>query len=287
MWTNRDYGDPDRLTIEVWENVAKLKEPVTLGTYIHGIRRFFQYYPLGFMDIKVMPLVLVLIFLLLISDEKTIKKVVPLAYMTCMVMGEYFYLFINGRYNSHHVDTAIFACVVMYLCYFLYDIRVKRYQLMICNAVILVLLFNIIKTDKVYLTSETYTGKDYLITEDEANAVVKELENDKDSLYIMCNDEYYGLYRAFGVFEVPEKGTLDNIFCLSAYMYPYSTAALEKRGISNIFNNICDDNVYFVTSSGDGKLKVITKYVQEHYYPGADYKEVRKLNGATVYKIYK
>lgn len=287
MWTNRDYGDPDRLTIEVWENVAKLKEPVTLGTYIHGIRRFFQYYPLGFMDIKVMPLVLVLIFLLLISDEKTIKKVVPLAYMTCMVMGEYFYLFINGRYDSHHVDTAIFACVVMYLCYFLYDIRVKRYQLMICNAVILVLLFNIIKTDKVYLTSETYTGKDYLITEDEANAVVKELENDKDSLYIMCNDEYYGLYRAFGVFEVPKKGTLDNIFCLSAYMYPYSTAALEKRGINNIFNNICDDNVYFVTSSGDGKLKVITKYVQEHYYPGADYKEVRKLNGATVYKIYK
>ncbi|SEG19188.1 hypothetical protein SAMN04487934_11010 [Eubacterium ruminantium] len=287
MWTNRDYGDPDRLTVDVWENVAKLKDPVNLSTYINGIREFFQVYPLSFFDIKVIPVIIVLIFLFLASDEKSLKKAVPLIFMTCVVLAEYFYLYINGRYNSHHVDTAIFACVAMYMCYFIYELNVKRYQLMISSALIVVLLFNTIKTDKQYMTRETYTGKDFLIEESAARDVVYELTHDKDSLYVMCNDEYYGLYRAYGVFEVPEKSSLDNVFCLSAYMYPYSTAALEKRNITNIFNNICDDNVYFVTSSGDGKLKVILKYVQEHYYPSADYKEVRKLNGATIYKIYK
>ena len=283
MWTNRDYGDPTILTVDLMGQVSSIKESPLKRLSFTLIRAFFQSYPNKFLEIRVIELIILLILVLFSSDSK--RKVLPLLWLAMVVMAEYFYFFLSGRYGRHHIDTAMSTCVAMYLCYYLRGTSLSEIKTYVCSILAVILCLFAVKDNNAYILTDTYTGSSFSVRESVAKSILETFAEDEESLYILSNDEYYGLMRAYGVFDAPERGELNNIFVLSAYMYPSHRAVLEGRGIENIYEHFCDDNVYYACSASKN-ADTILRYLREHYFPKARKVFVENLNGVKVYKYY-
>lgn len=284
MWTNRDYGDPELFTVDRLAAVCEIKDNESFSEkYLENIKPFFEEYPLAYFDLTMFAPVVLLAVLLLFSDAKH-KPYILLWPLAISLLLNY-YLFCNGRYGRHHVDIALWFCVSIFLSFFLRNAVIDSKKLACTGALAVVLTFFCVNKDYTYMTTATYTGTKFTLTQDEARAAMDLLTGDKDALYVLSNDEYYGLMRAYGALEAVPAGQLDNIFVLSSYMYPSHRSVLDQRGYTNIYQNLCTDNIYYVTSSGSGNASTILSYIQEHYYSTAYYTKIKSMCGIDIYQF--
>ena len=283
-WVNRDYGDPDLLSVETLAKIVDMKEPVGLSALsLASVTSFLERYPFAFKNVKVIGALIVLLFLLCISRRP--RKAVPLLVLFVVIMLEFFYLYINGRYGRNHVDTSIAFAVAMCLCYYLYDADFSRTQAEMASLLLVVMCFWSINTYSSYMTTAAYTGSEPLSRSAARHTLDALTEGDDDTLYVLSNDEYYGLLHAYGSFESPASGSLNNFFILSGYMNPSLNSVLAQRGIDNVYKHLCDEGVRYVTTSDPGNVDTVLGYLKDNYYPDAASEKTKSVKSAALYKF--
>ena len=284
LWVDRDYGDPDVLNNELLAEIVSLKDNSGIKKYTENILNFFREYPVNFIQVNVFFGAVFIAIMLLFSKKKPLNWL-KMAYPLVMVMLLEYYMFCNGRYGQHHVEVGIWLAVTMFYIYFMYDNDFGRYSYSVLGALAMVLIIFSVKDDFNYITTETYYGNSFTLSQEEARSVMDIITSDKGNLYILSNDEYYGLMRAYGTFESIPAGRLDNIFVLSAYNYPSHNGVLKAYGYENIYNNMNAPNVYYITSSGTGNAELIKQYVFEHYNQYLNYWLVNSIGSVNIYKF--
>lgn len=284
MWnTNRNYGDTDIYTLDLMKQICSFKDKESFAEkYIYSVKDFFKTYPVKFFQISGFIVLLCMIVVLIFSDAP--YKPALIAFSLLVPLALEYYLYCNGRYAKTHVDYVIMFSACLFISYFLMSAHInKREMLAVFLAGMSIFLIN---KDYTYIASVNYYGGSFSISQGSARKVIDTISADKANLYIIPNSEYTGLLRAFGTFEPIEKGSLDNLFILSSFMYPSHNAVLKNHGIDNIYKHLCDGNVYYVTTEGDANANVTLTYIQEHYKPDAVYEVVNTIDKAKVYKFH-
>ena len=283
MWgTNRNYSDPDIYTLALMKRISAIKgEKGIYDKYIKDFSSFFKEYPLKFF--KRTEFLIVLSFTIIMAMSNVKHRRLLIAGMYAIPLMLEYYLFCNGRYGQHHVDMVIMFCMSLVALHFLLFAKIRN-STIITMFLIFMGIF-VINKDYTYLMTATYYGKSFDVDQETAREVMDMISADKENLYVVSYSEFLGILRAYDTFETIEAGSLDNVFILSTYMYPSHRAVLEKYNINNIYKHLCDNNVYYITSSGKSDVEVTCTYLQEHYNPNASYKKVNKVNNAVIYKF--
>ena len=121
-----------------------------------------------------------------------------------------------------------------------------------------------------------------------------EIVNSEEFETIQENGEefyaYYGLDEAYSVSNIlltKDYWDTSNTFRLSLFaITPHEKAKLEKYGINNIYrDSIGSDTIRFICS--ESSIKIIKKYIEEHYSEGIDAVVCKNFDKNNVYKIVK
>ena len=284
LWTDRDYGDTSLLSTERLIEIGEMKGGVPLLSYVTSVGSYLGRYPSKFLDAKVVGAVLTFLFLLALCHD---RAQMGLALLVGLVFfAEYYYLYVQGRYGTNHVDTVLLLAYALCCAYLLLDATIDANKLRLGIMVGGVLLAVAACENYEYMMSPTYTGDETTVSTEDARTILRELTADDDSLYVLSNDENYGILRAYDVLESPAPGSQDNIFVLSTYMYPPAKKMLSRWEVDNIYAHMCDDNVYYVTSAPPGNVNLIVGYLREHYVPDAAYVLDHYVGPAAVYKFH-
>ena len=285
LWTRKDYSDPDVLTIDLMNSIADIKDRPGIVKYFTSFTAFFKEYPIELIKLNVFYGAVILLLLLCLSKQKSLKWLMILYPLGMALLLEY-YLFCDGRYGRQHVDVAIWFAVSMFFVYYVRkkEISPSAYPVMGVAAAAS-LIFSINQSYQ-YITSETYDGSVFRLAQSDARFIVETLSKFENTLFVMSNNEYYGIMRAYGAFESIPEGQLDNIFLLSAYAYPSHRVVLDNFGINNIYASMLDDDVYYVSSDGKGNASTIRKYIREHYNENADFVQVYAIGSVNYFKFY-
>jgi len=304
MWNNRDYADSDILTIQLLSDIASIKTSgngvsttiidsngastgtstgATSNIGFNSLKGYLTEYPLEFLDLNVCAGLLAIWAVMIILLGRKSWFTIGYSFFVAMLLE--YYLYCGGRYGRQHVDVGIFFGMTLFCLYFVEHKRFKVAESSIMVILIAVILIQSVKLDQSYMTTPTYTGTTNTVDAESAHRVMDILSADKENLYILSNDEYYGLMRGYGAFERVDAGELSNIFILSSYMYPSHNVVLENYGKEHVYEALLDDNVFYATSYGQGNVKTILTYICEHYEENVSYTLVQTIDNIRIYKF--
>ena len=284
LWSKRDCSDPDIYTTKLVESIGKIKEEQGIKKYFINLTDFLKEYPISFIQLNVFFGAVILIVLLCFTKQQL--KWLIIAYPLVVIILMEYYLYCNGRYGMHHIDVSMWFAVALFIIYFIYRKTFDKHIYSLIGVTSAVIILFSIHNDRDYLISETYDGSTFSISQKNAREVMDVMTDHKENIYVLSNNEYYGLMRAYDTFESVPVGKLDNIFILSSYAYPSHRVILEKYGINNIYDSLCNENVLYATSHGEGNVRIICTYIQEHYNENAAFKLINTINGVNFYKFY-
>lgn len=279
MWDGRDYSDPDRFTIELMAKVCEMKEAPD-----RSLLHYLRLYPVDFFRVRVFVGFIAALGLLFLSEDR--KKYLIAGALVLIALGLEYFFFMGGRYGKYHIDYVIFLALAIAVCIRLKDTEIRMETLRVCPALMLILLLFLVNDNYSYYRAETYDGSENSVSEGQAKEILQELTQDKDNLYVMSNNEYYGLMRSIGISQTYEPGQLSNIFILSGYMTPTTRKVLDNRGIYNIYLEMLrQSDIYYVTSKNN-RVGTIRKYLRENYCGLANYRLAYSFGSTEVYRFY-
>lgn len=90
------------------------------------------------------------------------------------------------------------------------------------------------------------------------------------------------------MFEPYEKGLYHNVLDMSLNTtYPFVNDILKKHNITNPMRELTNsENIYYAVSDDfKSNVKLLNRYIQEHYDSKAYYSLVKKIHGLNVYKF--
>ncbi|MBQ1505722.1 MAG: hypothetical protein IIZ48_03035, partial [Erysipelotrichales bacterium] len=250
-----------------------------------SISSFLLRYPQDYFKTAVVLAFGLMMFMLIGTDHP--KKWQALIYIAVLSIAMDFYLYANGRYGRTHVEIATWFISIMYLCYFIRLSKVSKDRVFAFGLASAMMFIYLINRDSKYINSSTFTTSTYTMSQSSARSVMDTITADKEHMYVLSNEEYYGLMLCYKTLEAIPAGAMDNIFVLSSFAYPSCQEVLSRYNKRNVFASLCDNDVYYVSSYEDDEsnVKTILRYIREHYYPRAKVRVVRTIRGVTVYKF--
>jgi len=285
LWgENRNYGDPDIYTLDLMKKVCNLKKDENIyEKYVENLIPFFKTYPVSFFQSTGFIILLCMAVILALSNKKYKYFLITGSLLIPLLLE--FYLFCNDRYGRTHVDIVIFYSVSLILLSFLVSANVEKKT--IISVFLVGMGMFILTKDYGYITTDNYYGNNsFRVEQNIARTAIDTISEKKQNLYVISYSEFTGMLRAYDTFEQVETGSLDNLFLLSAFVYPSHNAVLDKYHINNIYEHMCDYYVYYVTSSGKKDVNTILRYLREHYYPDASYCLVESFDNVCIYKFF-
>lgn len=119
-----------------------------------------------------------------------------------------------------------------------------------------------------------------------------EISQREDEFYFADMVDYFSeIYmRAFSVYEPIEPGIYNNFFRLSIWdrEHPVTNKQLSEHGMSNPFEDIVKDNVYFMSDTQSTHYKLLEKYYEEHFKTDISYslvEEFPEYGGIQIFKF--
>lgn len=287
MWKDdRNYSDPARFTNEMLESICDLKAD-DFSKYFTSFRAFFLKYPQEYLRMNMVFVALPLLFLLLFTDHPQKWHVAAYMFFFSILMD--YYLFANGRYGKTHTDVATWFANCMFLCYYLKGSKIKNEYIYPTVLLVFGIFATMIRDDYRYINAGTYTGQENTISHDDARYTIDLMSENKQNLYVLSNQEYYGILRGYKPWERIPAGKYSNVFILSGYMQPTSRSVLDRYYIHNIYKHMTDSNVYFISSqlpNDNSDLQILLTYIREHYDPTVYYEEISNDHGAVTIKFH-
>lgn len=270
-----NYGDPERFTEDVLNNLIEAKEVKKLSFNV--IKDFFREFPVRYLKYPYFIMV-VIIFGLWILNTNRNKLPVVLAISSFMLVE--FYLFYKGRYLINRIDMSIVMAFCIVLVLEIKKIRYGDINKYVVAAIIGGILFN----GASFLTKQSLpiTKKE----RKEAQEVLNLISSDRSNFYILENYTSDKLWTtAYSVWNVPPVGILSNSYVMGGWRYgaPFTEQIKEGYGVKNPFRDVIDNpRIYMVN---DYYMSSTMKYIQEHYCEEARAQLLKEIGGHCFYNI--
>lgn len=144
--------------------------------------------------------------------------------------------------------------------------------------------------DDVFDASWKYDARKYrkvVGKADLSEGLIKEINEHPENVYLLdFNTTIQSLYYDWSAFDSLGVDYYKNFAYLSGVTmnFPDVNWCMKKMGISNPIKDLTKDGVYLVDNVNAEK---IVKYLQEHYYPNAELKWEKNVEGYDIWKIVK
>lgn len=204
-----------------------------------------------------------------------------------LIIAEEYYLYTLGRWGRRHVDVGVFfliTCIYLYTCKIL-PIYNKKFVCVILSNIYLcgaIFSYN-------YLSEQRYLnyGSDLSANADYSKQLNKYIKSDKGHLYITGQKEtVYSLWDT-NVYEVMEKGSIDNVFPITFYMWPCFRGILDNYGIDNPLDEMVDSKtIRFLVSDPleEEYVEMFETYCKEHVDERAYFNKIDEYMSINIYE---
>lgn len=242
----------------------------------------------------------VIISLLALIGEK--KNIVNITAVAVLTLGLLFYFNYVGR-ALYRVEWSVFLCAFMSLLYLSYDTikekYFKQYMIILLAMKCVFIGYEVLKIrgmgdyeNQVYQTyyySGEYNPRRYYFRYDRNiyDELNQEIEKNQDSYYFLdFNTTVQTLYLDKPFFASFEEQHYKNYSYITGVTtnYPNVLKNYEINGFSNPIKGLMKENSYFVCDVEERKNNLLT-FIKEHYDENAEFIEVKKVNGISIYQL--
>lgn len=294
---SNDLYDAEYLSKDKIEKIIKLanggedtnffKEVFTISNVVDYLRKV----PIAYLTIFCFNAYIILtVFGFLLGDRK--RFIFLCCYSIILMLGENYYLFLQGRVLHPHVDVGIIFSSCLLLLFGMksnYEEIKHPTSKRLAFLVMVVVVFNTLTNFYDTMSASYFLdyGSDNACNPQRSREIMDVLTEDKENLYVTTSRESVYSKWSFDTFEVIPKGYFENIFSLGSALWPSQKASLEKYNVKNVYKELVDaDHIYFFVSDDleDSGTQRIQTYINEHYDEDAEMIKVKEFQSINVYR---
>jgi len=286
MFASFDYAEPEIYSKENMKVLVEHKEFMELD-FNKTIKTFFEYYEKDFN--KLIAIILIILFAINIKRSKN-KLFVLGTFLGTLAIHMLF--IVVGR----TVDRVVFSNYLISIVILLYNMNLseitikhkKIFKFATIYVAILFLICSVLTISTAATLLERAMINTYRI-EDVQNfkKIIEYTSGNKENVYLYNVFSMQVWFRAYNIFEMPEKNKFENIRSLGGYdvFNDKYNRFLEKYEIDNLYKSFVEkENVYFVTNN---RAELIVKFLKENYNIDSEYEIIEEFNEVKIYKIRK
>ena len=266
MYLQWEFGDPDRFTTEVMEQLVAAKEsPTVNGAYL---LHFAWEMAKGLTSYTYTPGVLIAALFCLLSYRKTDRERYLLFLYVCLAfLGVQFYLFYQGRYLFNRIDAPLFLSTFLLFVCFCGGSRTWN-----CNQRSLSLGL----AGVIFLTAVPIYSADYQADREEERQqsdtqIVDLIAEDSSHLYLTTLTGEGIPWNFYDIWSVPNPGEYANRYALGGWRThsPFLYSIGTQYDLSNPFSDCIDHPGVYVISQSQWAMDRRMTYIRAHYNPAA------------------
>lgn len=290
---SNDLYDLEYLTEDkLWEviSIAQQSESESFileAVDIENVYGFLQDVPIEYIRTFSFSAYLILTLFIIINGGK--RNYLSCLYTIFIMIGENYYLFLQGRVLQPHVDVVIIfsACLVI-LNFLEIKEQSSKSKVLIKNVSFLVMLITVLNSFESISAPYFWNyGSENACNPEKSKAIMDVLSRDKDNLYVTISNESVYSKWSFDTFEVIPKNYFSNIYTLGSYPWGSHRIALERYNVKNIYKELVNaDNIYFFVSDDleDKGVNSVLTYINEHYDKKAEFEKVQEIDYINIYR---
>lgn len=234
--------------------------------------------------------IILTIFIFFVENRK--KAIFLWIYSIIVMLGENYYLYLQGRVLQPHVD----FCIIFSACLLLLfeiksdcDKRKHESKKTLPFLTILIVIFNALITFYNSISAPYFInyGSDNACNPQKSREIMDVLTEDKENLYVTTSRESVYSKWSFDTFEVIPKGYFGNIFSLGSALWPSQRVAIKNYNVKNVYRELTNsDHIYFFISDDleESGIRGIETYIQEHYEKNAKMIKVKEFESINIYR---
>ena len=265
---------------EIVENHPNSSFILYRAVSFENISRFLKMMPLYFLKIDVFYAFMIIVIVCNFCNSTNLTKTIIASVMSLgfIVLLNY-YMFLNGRYMQHRIDIGIILGAILFFVFSIGDTIILKFNYI--TVLIILLLFLVepkwIMYDDVPILSEDaikHNGEMYQM-----------ISKNQGCYYVMCMDEVGNEVRYLEAFDIPEKGTLKNVYY--GQETPIIKENMKEYHINNPYlDSVKNHNICLVFRADDLTQERWEKYISDHTGEDVELVCVRRDFGHCFYKAY-